>query len=124
MSAYLTINQERYVRELLEGKSQRQAYIAAYPKAANWKPEIVDSKASTLFANGKVRERYDELQAKAVSSKILTCIELKEFFTKVINSAEEKTTDRLKAAELLGKTQAMFTDKVQVTDMPVINEDV
>ena len=57
----LTKAQEIFVQELLKGNTQRQAYIKAYPSKKNWKENSLDSSASTLFKNPKVRERYDEL---------------------------------------------------------------
>ena len=35
----LTLKQERFVKALVEGKSQRQAYKEAYPGSEKWKPE-------------------------------------------------------------------------------------
>lgn len=115
MSEKLTIGQQRFVNALIEGKSQRQAYIAAYPNAAKWKPENVDAKASNLFALDKVKTRYNALLDKATAPSIMTCVQLKEFFTKIVNDNMEKTTDRLKAAELLGKASALFIDKLDVS---------
>lgn len=59
----LTDPQERYVQELLIGKSQREAYRLAYPKSVKWKDSAVDSNASTLLANTKVQQRFSELKA-------------------------------------------------------------
>ena len=60
----LTPKQERFVQELIKGKSQREAYKIAYPSSKKWKNESIDSKASNLFKNVKVRTRYEELQKK------------------------------------------------------------
>lgn len=61
----LTPKQEAFVQGVISGLSQRSAYIQAYPTAAKWKPETVDSKASHLMAEDKVRARYDTLQAES-----------------------------------------------------------
>ena len=61
----LTAKQEKYVRELVKGKSQRVAYRSAYPSSKKWKDSVVDNKASILLKNAKVLERYNELQQKA-----------------------------------------------------------
>ncbi len=61
----LTPKQEAFVQGVISGLSQRNAYIQAYPTAAKWKPETVDSKASHLMAEDKVRARYDTLQAES-----------------------------------------------------------
>lgn len=57
----LTKAQEIFVQELLKGNTQRQAYLKAYPSKKNWKVSSLDSNASVLFKQVKVRHRYDEL---------------------------------------------------------------
>lgn len=57
--------QERYVEELVKGKSQRQAFRIAYPNSQKWKDATVDSKASALFKTDKVLARYKELMEEA-----------------------------------------------------------
>lgn len=58
--ANLTQRQEKFVRALIAGKSQRQAYKEAY-NAANMKDKTIDERASVLFKNDKVKTRYNEL---------------------------------------------------------------
>jgi len=57
----LTQKQERFVQELIKGKSQREAYRIAYPSSKKWKDNVVDVKALELLKNGKVKVRYEEL---------------------------------------------------------------
>lgn len=57
----LTVSQEKFVEGILEGKSQRQAYYVAYPRSKNWKENAVDSMASQLMGNTKVKQRLLEL---------------------------------------------------------------
>ena len=61
----VTPKQEAFLQGLMDGKSQRQAYIDAYPNASEWNPENVDSRASNLLKNDKVLTRYHELQTEA-----------------------------------------------------------
>lgn len=61
----LTAKQEKFVRELIKGKSQRVAYRAAYPKSKTWKDATVDKRASEMFKKGEIQGRYNELQKKA-----------------------------------------------------------
>ena len=70
----LSKSEERYILGLIEGKTQRQAYLAAFPQSRKWKPETVDSKACTLFASKKVRERYGEILARIVKEAEAECI--------------------------------------------------
>lgn len=59
----LTDKQERFIQELLKGKTQREAYRIAYPKSKKWKEKNVDSQASKLFKTPKVFTRYNELKS-------------------------------------------------------------
>lgn len=57
----LTPKQEAFVQGIVSGKlSQREAYKKAY-NTAKMKDKTIDEKASRLFANDKVRARYEEL---------------------------------------------------------------
>ena len=58
----LTDKQEKYIQELLKGKSQREAYREAYPNSREWKDTTVDVKASELLKVGKVLVRYTQLR--------------------------------------------------------------
>lgn len=58
--AKLTAKQEKYVQGLVAGLSQRKAYQAAYV-TKRMKDSTIDSKASLLLKQDKVRARYDEL---------------------------------------------------------------
>ena len=58
----LTQKQEKYVQELINGKSQRVAYREAYPSSRKWKDKNVDSRASNLLKKDKVLARYLELK--------------------------------------------------------------
>lgn len=58
----ITIQQERFVNEVLKGKKQTEAFIIAYPHSKKWKPASVTCEASKLMAQPKVRKRFEELQ--------------------------------------------------------------
>lgn len=75
----LTLKQERYVQELIKGKSQREAYRIAYPNSLKYKDTVVDSKASTLFKNGKVKERYEILLAEISKPQIDEAEAMRQF---------------------------------------------
>jgi len=110
----LTPKQEIFVASLVKGNSQRQAYIEAYPNAAKWKGESVDSKASNLLKTDKVQTRYQELLKKAEDESILTAVERKRWLTSVIKGEKITTADKLKALDLLNKMDGQYIDKVEV----------
>lgn len=124
MNNKITPKQELFVQGLIKGLSQRQAYIEAYPRASKWKESTVDSKASVLFKNGKVLERYQELQKKAQDDAIMTSIERKKWLTKIVLNGEMNVkgvgnvpvnaSDRLKAMDILNKMDSEYIEKHEV----------
>lgn len=59
----LTPKQEQYCKNrALKRMSQRKAYMDAYPKASEWKPETVDNKAYVLERESEILARIKELQ--------------------------------------------------------------
>lgn len=72
--AKLTDKREKFVQELITGKSQREAYRSAYPKSKNWAESAVDTQASILFKNSKVLERYNDLHDRLIKEAEDECI--------------------------------------------------
>lgn len=65
MSNDLTLKQEKFVQELIKGKSQREAYKIAY-NAKNMADKTIDVKACQLLKKDNVRIRHNELKGKVV----------------------------------------------------------
>jgi hypothetical protein len=63
----LTYQQEAFVQALVSGLSNSEAYIKAYPKAANWTPNSVSVEACKLLRKPNVKARYELLQAEYLS---------------------------------------------------------
>lgn len=68
----LTSKQEKFVRGVVSGLSQRLAYRRAYPSSERWADDTVDQKASHTLAQPKVRARYEELQSQAAKDATLS----------------------------------------------------
>lgn len=62
----LTQKQERFVQELIKGKSQREAYKIAYD-ASRMKDSTIDQGACRLLKNSKVNARYQELRQGSIA---------------------------------------------------------
>ena len=60
----LTPKQEKFVDGILQGKTQYQAYLDAYPRAKNWQRKSVDEKASNMMSNVKILSRLQELRVE------------------------------------------------------------
>lgn len=69
----LTDKQEKFVQELIKGKSQREAYKAAY-NCSRMKDKTIDETASKLFNNHKVTTRYNELHDRLLQEAEDECI--------------------------------------------------
>lgn len=93
----LTPKQEKFIDGILEGKTQYQAYIDAYPKAKNWKRDSVDSIASQLMNNTKIIHRLQEYGWKDKTKVLLTRERMLKRIDKVMQKHEEEM-DRIQAA--------------------------
>lgn len=139
----LTPKQEKFVQNLVNGMSQRQAYRDAFPNSVKWKDNVVDSKASTMFNDGKILERYNELIEKAQDDAIMSAKERMIWLSNVVNGKvtqkswgsngqeydnEAYISDKLKAIDTLNKMTGEYTTKVEGTitalqkDMNAVND--
>lgn len=121
----LTANQENFVKNIMEGMNQADAYRAAYPKQ-NMADKTVWEAASRLMANGKVKARLAELRDELMKPSIMTAQQRLEWLTKLIDSAEEDTNTKLKAVDIMNKMQGEYTQKVEanVTNEVTINVEL
>lgn len=67
----LTPKQEKFAQEVASGKSQADAYRAAFDCARS-KPETIIKRASELMTSGEVSGRVKELQGRSASRAELT----------------------------------------------------
>ncbi len=119
----LTPKQEKFIQNIINGMSQREAYKNSY-NASKMKNETIDSKASILFNNDKIRTRYEELMKKAEDAAIMSAIERKKWLTKVIKGEVKHTSydgngnsydneayisDKMKAIDILNKMDSLYT---------------
>ncbi len=109
----LTTKQEKFVRGLVSGLSQRKAYRAAYPSSEKWKDEAVDSKACNLLKVAKVKARYDELREKAENAAIMTRAQ-RMITLSDIAQFSKKDDSRIKAIDTLNKMDGIYTNKIEL----------
>ena len=91
----LTQMQERFVLNLFQGMSQREAYIKA-GYSGNMAVSIIDSHACALARSGKVKVRLAELNKQTESTAVATVEERKQFLTKIIRT---KMTDFMEVGQ-------------------------
>lgn len=126
MKMALNIKQEKFIQNIINGMSQRQAYKDAYN--AKYSEKSIDEKASTLFNSEKVQERYKELLQQLEDKSIMSAKERMQWLTKVINGDVKHTSydgngnsyeneayisDKMKAIDILNKMDGKYTTKVE-----------
>lgn len=97
----LTAKQEKFVQNIIEGMSQRKAYIHAGYSTKNMKESTIDEKACLLFKNDKIRTRYNELIEKAQNKAIMTAKERKELLTRISRGEEKEKIPKFIDGELI-----------------------
>lgn len=127
----LTLKQQKFADEYIINGNATVAYKLAYVSVK--KDAVARTNGSRLLTNANVSEYIEERMEKLQSEKVADQQEILEFLTSVIRGeqteqtligmgmGEQGVTDieiasnqRIKAAELLGKRYAMWTDKKQV----------
>lgn len=100
----LTERQKKFCQELLKGKSQTQAAIAA-----GYSPRGADTQAVRMLGNARIKQYMSELSAQMEKNSIMSGSEVLQMLTKIAMKAP-KSGDCLKALDLLGKHHKLFTE--------------
>ena len=121
MADKLTPKQERFAQLIAGGNDQSTAYREAFN--SNGKDSTVHSEASRLMKNPKVTARVDQIteqkhraiSRKAVTDRELVVGKLRRWTEDGIDptTGDEPTQAQLTAAQLLGRTVALFSDKAE-----------
>jgi len=113
----LTFREKRFV-ELYDGNGTKAARDAGYKGSDN----VLGVSANRLLRNPKIKSAIESRQKKEISSLIATRQDRQKFWTKVMNSSSEEIQARLRASELLGKSEADFIEKVEMKVNGTISE--
>lgn len=126
-----------FAEEWLKDMNGTRAYKVAYPNVK--KDTTAATNAGRLLKNADVKTFIDEKLAEMSNERTADAQEVLEYLTSVMRGKEKEETliglgegaqgktkievgakDRLKAAELLGKRHALFTDKVDLNTGDII----
>jgi hypothetical protein len=114
----LTPQQKRYAREVVKGRKKIDAYRTAYPNAKS--PATLAAEPYRLAADPRVAAEIQALEAAERATAYRTPSRLRalvvETLTQVATNPSERTTDRLRAAQLIGQITevAAFTERKEV----------
>lgn len=135
----MTDKQRIFADEYLKDLNGTRAYKLAYPNVK--KDSSAATAAGRLLRNVEIKSYIDEQLEQMHNERTADAKEILEYLTAVMRGEETETVatakglydgvevsakDRIKAAELLGKRHALFTDKqqIEVTEMPVFVDDI
>ena len=126
-----------FAEEWLKDMNGTRAYKVAYPNIK--KDTTAATNAGRLLKNADVKTFIDEKLAEMSNERTADAQEVLEYLTSVMRGKEKEETliglgegaqgktkievgakDRLKAAELLGKRHALFTDKVDLNTGDIV----
>lgn len=107
----LTPKQELFVQGIIKGMTQADAYRSAY-NCKRMADKTIHENASRLMADSKVKARVQELRDQIDKSTVMTAQQRLEWLTNLINNAEEGTTDKLKAIDIMNKMQGEYVQKI------------
>ena len=115
MITMLTPKQQNFVRELLSGKTQADAYRCAY-QTTRMNDNSVRREASRLMTNPNIATTVRRLQEQAddavIEKRIATRQDVLETLSQCMDNAKTGDSVRVRAAELLGKHYGLFIEKV------------
>ena len=107
----LTAKQESFVRNIIQGMSQADAYRAAY-NTKQMSDNAIYREASLLMNSPKISQRIAELRAELAKPSIMTAQQRLEWLTKLIQS-EEDANAKLKAIDIMNKMQGEYVQKIE-----------
>ena len=122
----LTAKQEAFAQGVAQGKTLSEAYRNAYD-CESMKDASIWTEASKLMDNPKVIHRVNGLQQAQEERTLHDQARLKRLVLERLHQEAtnaESDSARIRALELLGKSIAMFTDRVEQDDTQRSSEDI
>ena len=119
MAKDLTPKQAHFARCVAQGMTQADAYREAYDPKQGTTAASIHTLASRLMGQVEIRSRVDALiraRERAVVASALT--DRDKVLSRLrawLEGTEEADSNRLRAAELLGKASGLFTTDINVT---------
>lgn len=133
----LTEKQQRFADEYIKDPNATKAYMAAYPNVK--KESTAKVNGSRLLTNANVAAYIEAHMKELASQRIADQTEILEALTDILRGKKKGTAlvgvgmgeqeveqveptiaEKIRAAELLGKRYAMWTDKQQVETAAVV----
>lgn len=105
----MTYKQELFIQEYIKtGNATSSAIKAGYSK------KTARAIGQENLTKPALKKRIEELSQKVANNNIMTAKERQEYLTKLINAADVKVSDKLKALDILNKMTGEYIQKVEV----------
>lgn len=102
--------------------ARQRAFVEAYcgnateaALQAGYSEKTARITAAKLLSKGNIQEALKEREDKRLASLIATREERQQFWTTLMRDEDRKEVDRLKASELLAKSEGDFLERREVT---------
>lgn len=115
MPALINSRHERYVQNLIQGMSQRDAYRDAFTSSMKWKDTTVDAKASALASQPEIQDRLQELKDAAANDAIINRQERMIILSNIATDVEMHPKQRMQAIDILNKMDGDYVKRVEAT---------
>lgn len=113
----LTPKQESFVKGIIDGLSQSDAYRSAY-NAEKMSDKTITEKASLLMKKDNIRARLQELRDQMVTPSVMSAQERLEFLTEVINGTKgEKVIEIVDGKPVEMEVPASLKNKLSALDI-------
>ena len=113
----LSAKQEQFVRNIIEGQSQADAYRNAY-STKRMSNNAIYREASLLMNNPKIAQRLKELRDELAKDSIMTAQERLEYLTGVTRgTVQEKFTILVEGQPVEFSRAAGFGEKMKAIDL-------
>jgi len=110
----LSVKEEKFCLQFVITDDRHLSYErAGYLATA---PTVQSAAISRLLKQAKIKDRIDELKAEMLLAQGVTKERVTANIAAIAFEKKNTKADRLKALELLGKSMAMFSDNVNVTN--------
>jgi len=108
MAGKLTAKQQRFV-DAYDGNATKAAIAAGYSEKTAY------SAGQRLLKNVGIRTAIQERENRRIQPLIMTREERQTMWSEIARDKGERTQDRLKASELLGKSEADFVERQEIS---------
>lgn len=107
----LTIKQRRFSELYVETGNATQSYIDAGYKAST--RNVAEVEGFKLLRNPKIKQAIEYLNKKIEDESIAGMVEVKQFWTQMMRAIHVEDKDKLKASELIARTNGAFIEKIE-----------